>query len=93
MSADLKGLWFDADRQKWRVRLYKRGRAYYPSPCAYFDDENEAREAHAALKRKLDLLPSRRRANTDTDFLSLWRQCEDSNRSVTVTVSIPASRV
>jgi len=89
-----RGLWFDATKQKWRVRLYRNGKAYMPEPCAYFETEPEARAAYEALKAAVTAIPRKRRSpNDETDLMALWRQCTGAAAHVRVQLTISAERV
>lgn len=89
-----RGLWFDEPRKKWRVRLYRNGKAFSPEPQAYFDTEEEAIAAYEALKNKLNEIPKRRRAvNTDVDLASLWKQCVGAAGHYRIRLNISAENV
>ena len=52
-----RGIWFEADRQRYRIRRYRNGRAY----LAYRETEEEAREVFEAMAAKLSTIPKLRR--------------------------------
>ena len=94
MKSRNRGLWYDPVKQKWRVRLYRNGKSYMPEPCAYFDTEDEARDAYEALRAKLTEIPKKRRTpNNAIDLMSLWRQCAGAASSLRVQIIIDAERV
>lgn len=87
-----RGLWFDDKKQRWRVRLYKNGRAYLPKPKAYFATQEEAEVAYRELKRTLATLCNDRE-DVSTDLNYLWRQVTMSRRHQRITLHVTAENL
>lgn len=89
-----RGLWYDAGRGQWRVRLYRAGKAYFPAPSAYFNSYDEALAARMALAAELSTLPRTRKPTDTTDsLLSLWRQCVGAAATQRVSLTISAENI
>lgn len=57
-----RGLWFDAERNRWRVRLWRNTKMF----ISYHDTYEEALSAHTALKAVTRMVPKRvRRTRTE----------------------------
>jgi len=52
-----RGIWFDADRQRYRIRRYRNGQPF----VAYRETESEAREVFKEITEKIESIPKRRR--------------------------------
>lgn len=87
-----RGLWFDEGKQRWRVRLYRNGRAYLPRPDAFFEKYDEALAAHTALKAEIKAIP-RTRTAVETDLMSLWRQVTLAQNRVRITLHISPENI
>ena len=53
-----KGIWYEAGRQRYRVRLYRNNTKY---PGGYYRTLDEALVAREELKTKLEAIPKLRR--------------------------------
>lgn len=53
-----RGLWYEATRKRWRVRLYRNHTSFH---AGYFDTRAEAEAALVELKRKIEQIPKRKR--------------------------------
>lgn len=87
-----RGIWFDVDKQKYRVRVYRDGRAYTPKPSAFFDTVDEAEVALAQLKAIVSRIP-RSRVGEDIDLTSLWKRCVGSAAFQRIDLTIDADSV
>ena len=50
-----RGIWFEADRNRYRIRLYRNGRPY----LKYRDTLEAALTAYQELSRELEAMPRR----------------------------------
>ena len=57
-----RGVWYEADRDRWRVRRYRNNKAYL---AGYFATKHEAVLALASLDAKLERIPKIRCARRD----------------------------
>jgi hypothetical protein len=87
-----RGLWFDEKKQRWRVRLYKNGKAYLPKPKAYFETREEAETAFRELKRVLATMNNTREAHS-TDLQYLWRQMTAAQRHQRIELKIAPENI
>ena len=53
-----RGVWYEADRDRWRVRRYRNNKAYL---AGYYATKHEAVLALAVLDAKLKRIPKIRR--------------------------------
>lgn len=54
----MRGIWYEAPRKRFRVRLYRNHRPYH---AGYFDTRVEAETALVELKTRLSNIPKRKR--------------------------------
>jgi hypothetical protein len=52
-----RGVWFEAARNRYRIRRYRNGRPY----IAYRDTPEEAKKAYEEISRKLEAVPKLKR--------------------------------